>query len=279
MPWRALLGKRLVGAANLKLRRSSRFGRAPQKLAALAHFAQSAGVQLVVFTGDSTALGTLSEHVAARAAMRELTEMPMGMLSIPGNHDLYLADSVEGRYFDQHFGDLRGSHIPELGERDGWPIIRLLGDSTAIVAVNSAKPNPQFWRSSGRVPEVQLDALKRALEHRELTRRFVFVASHYGPRGPDGRPDTALHGLENAQDFLVACEGLRRGAIIHGHMHSNFHLRLNTLPAPVFCAGSATYEGREGFWVFDVGDGDARACPGNWSGDQYFLNENRAIRI
>ena len=70
MPLRELFGKRLLGAGNLLLRRRPLFAAARDKLQALARFAAREAVDLVVCTGDYTALGTDAELAAARAAAR-----------------------------------------------------------------------------------------------------------------------------------------------------------------------------------------------------------------
>jgi len=65
-------------------------------------------------------------------------------------------------------------------------IVRLVGDSTALIAINSAKPNPEPWRASGRVPKSSSSPLTAHWEHDQIVKRFVFVVSHYGPRRNDG---------------------------------------------------------------------------------------------
>ena len=49
-----------------------------------------------------------------------------------------------------------------------WPLVRLIGDSVAVVCVNSARPNPQPWRSSGRIPDTQIKALRDVLRDPRL---------------------------------------------------------------------------------------------------------------
>src|SRR5205085_4273892 len=141
----------LLGVANLVLRRQRLFRHAREKLQALARFAEQHAVDLAICTGDYTALGTAIELEAARAAIEPLTRRPLGFVTIPGNHDLYLPDTVAERRFQRFFGDLLGSDWPEYAAADGWPAIRLYRDELAVVAVNSARPNPQLLRSSGRI--------------------------------------------------------------------------------------------------------------------------------
>lgn len=279
MPGVDLFGKRLLGAANLVLRRERLFRDASRKLRALGELVRAAGVDVVICTGDYTALGTEPELIAARTAIDSLTRAPAGFVTVPGNHDLYLPDALADRRFERHFGDLLGTDRPDLTVDGTWPIVRLCGASVAVIAVNSARPNPHPFRSSGAIPAEQLAALERILALEEIAQRFVFVITHYAPRRKDGSPDTLHHGLDNADDLLRACRGMNRGALLHGHIHWRYHLPAVVHGVPIFGAGSATHLGREGIWMFDV-DGDrALAIGGTWDGDRYVLDAERPIAI
>ncbi|MFI5307213.1 MAG: metallophosphoesterase family protein [Polyangiales bacterium] len=276
MPVREMLSKRLLGAANLLLRRKRRFAKAREKLQALARFAESQRVDLVICTGDYTALGTVPELVAARRAIEPLTRRPRGFITVPGNHDLYLPDTLADGRFERIFGDLLGSDWPERAVDGHWPSIRLYDDCLAVVSVNSARPNPQLLRSSGRLPDAQLSALCELLADRRLDRRLVLIATHYAPRRRDGSPDRFSHGLENADELLAVCRRAPRAAILHGHIHWRYHV-LPTGGPHLFGAGSATDAGREGIWLFEVGQDRARAVPGRFADGEYVLETSGEI--
>jgi 3',5'-cyclic AMP phosphodiesterase CpdA len=270
MPWREMLNKRLVGALNYKLRRRRQFEHAAQKLHELALFAQREGVELVICTGDYTALGTEPEFAAARAAIEGLAAAKFGYVTVPGNHDVYIRD-LDYRRFERHFASfLQGDPLPGAAVDGPWPVARLIGDELAVIAVNSARPNPQVWRSSGRIPERQLEALTQLLATPEIASRFAFVVTHYAPRRPDGSQDHWTHCLENADAFLEACKGMRRGAILHGHIHHRFRLTQPIGPE-IFGAGSSTCERREGLWLFDVTRDNLTAQPGAFTNGAYHL--------
>ncbi len=262
------LGKRVLGGGNLLLRRGRHFRRTREKLDALNRFRREQGVDLVICTGDYTALGTEPELTAAREAIDPLTSAPLGYVTVPGNHDVYVGDI--GR-FEERFRDLLVTDLPEYTVDRFWPLVKLVGDSVAVVAVNSARPNPQPWRSSGRIPPRQLSALSRLLRDPRVRGRFVFVITHYAPRLASGLPDTFNHGLENAEDFLHVCADLPRGAILHGHLHRCFTLRVPGIRPTIFGAGSTTQDLREGLWMFDVDAEWIRATRGGWNGDRYVL--------
>lgn len=270
VPWRDWFGKRLLAGIGFALRRRARFRAVPEKLRALAEFAAEQEVDLVLCTGDHTAFGTEPELARARRDLGALMERPAGFVHVPGNHDLYLPSALRERRFERHFGDTLHSDLPEHASDGPWPLVRLFGEDIAVIALNSARPNSQLWRASGRIPEAQLAAFERVLKDPRLRGRFVFVITHYAPRRADGRPDGPLHGLENADPFLAACRGVTRGAILHGHLHTLYRLDVAGLPA-LFCAGSTTHEGREGLWLFEVNGVKATAQPGRFEGGRYLL--------
>lgn len=278
-PMASLIGKRLLGLINLRVRRKKLFRHSPEKLAALARWAASSHIDLAVFTGDCTSLGLEPEYRAAQLALNEVRSASGSFFVIPGNHDVYLPENIVERSFERHFGELMSSDLPELSVDGIWPMIRLFGDSAAVIAVNSAKPNPEPWRASGRVPDVQLRALAGALADKRLRDRFIFVAAHHAPRKPNGSPDTSIHGFENGEDFLRACVTLHWGAVLHGHTHFQYCHRLKEVVPPIFCAGSATYEGREGFWMFEIEANSMRAFRGSWTGVQYQIGPEPLVTL
>jgi 3',5'-cyclic AMP phosphodiesterase CpdA len=276
LPWHQMWNKRAIGAANLVLRRGHHFAAAREKLRAMAQLAAEQGVDLVISTGDYTALGTDPELAAARAAIDCLTRQPCGFVTVPGNHDIYLPDVVRERRFERHFADFLASDLPEHCVDGPWPLVKLY-DGIAVVAVNSARPNPAPWRSSGAIPDAQLAALAALCQDERIRDRFVFVITHYAPRRADASADRKLHGLDNADAFLDACRSLPRAAILHGHIHARFQVALTGFATRLFGAGSATCEGRESFWMYDVDAAQARAVPGHFERDRYVLESSAAI--
>ena len=63
-------GKRLLGGANMLLRRRRLFAKARPKLAALARFADREHIDVALCTGDYTGLGTMPELEQARPRSR-----------------------------------------------------------------------------------------------------------------------------------------------------------------------------------------------------------------
>lgn len=265
VPLRDWLGKRALGGANMLLRRRRLFADSEPKLAALARFAQAERADVLLCTGDYTGLGTLPELEQARRAIAPIIRDPHAFVTVPGNHDLYLRDAVREQRFERCFGDLLGSDFVQAPGLGHFPAVRLFGEQLAIVTINSARPNPPLFRSSGRVPDAQLHALAEILRDPRLRDRTILVATHYAPRRADGTPDRFTHGLENADELLAVAAASPRAAILHGHIHRRYHVRVGDGPH-LFCAGSATHLGREGAWLFEFEAGAARAFAVRYDG-------------
>ncbi len=277
VPIRRWFGKRALGGLNLLLERARRFKDNPLKLRALSRFARENGIDLVVFTGDYTALGLEREMGEARQRVEPLMQAPLGFVNVPGNHDFYVPESVRARRFERHFGDTLRGDLDEFRVEGPWPLVRLIDETVAVVAVNSARPNAFFWRSSGRVPPAQLEALRRIVSDPRVRDRFVLVVTHYAPRLADGRRDRLFHRMINDNEFLTSCAAIPRGAILCGHVHWRYCVRVPAVNLPVFCSGSTTMEGREGLWVHEVDGERARAVPGRWDGEAYVLETDAAL--
>ncbi|MGB0679480.1 MAG: metallophosphoesterase family protein [Polyangiales bacterium] len=265
LPWRAFGNKRAIAWLNYQLRRRRHFTAAAAKLQALAGQLDALGVDAVLCTGDYTTFGTLPELETAHAAVQALTTRRLGFVTLPGNHDLYLADSCREAHFERCFGAHLQSDLPAFCTDGAWPLVRLWGDEVAVIALNSAVPRPAVWRSDGEIAASQLDALRQLLTLPALQRRFVLIATHHAPCLADGRPDKRLHGLQNAQALLEACTPVRHGLIAHGHVHRGYRVELPQLPIPIFGAGSATQAGRERLWRYDIEGGMLKAAArGRW---------------
>lgn len=275
VPARDWMGKRLVGGLNHLLRRRARFSESRAKLAALATFAE-AEADAAICTGDYTMLGTEVELEGALAAVLPLTRRPLGFATVPGNHDVYVPDTVAEGRFEKYFAKWLDDDLPDVTAGSGLRV-RLFGSDVAVVAVSSARPNPAVWRSSGRVPEAQLAALAGVLDHPRVRERFTLVITHYAPRLSNGKPDSHLHGLENA-DALLAILGPRdRTALLHGHVHRRYSVQVPGVQPMLVGAGSATDAGREGAWLFELERTGGTATPLAWSGGRWQRDTSAAV--
>ena len=187
---------------NLLAGRGKVFDQAEEKIAELNRFIKENNIDHVLCTGDFTALGLAAELRSNAELITPLTEVPYGFITVSGNHDIYVKDVITSNHFINNFGSAMQTDMPEYCTDGIWPFARLIGENIAAIAVNSAKPNPVPWRTDGHIPTIQLDSLNRILDDERLSGRFLFVMTHYASRLQNGKPDSFLHGLHNADDFL-----------------------------------------------------------------------------
>ena len=271
MGWKKWFSKRAIGAINLVRGRAKYFDDAEVKLAALIKFKEANAIDLVIHTGDYTALGLESELKLARELLSPLMSPPQRYVTVPGNHDIYVHEGNSHYRFSEQFCSVLQNDLPEYCRGGQWPLVRLVGDDIAVVALNSSRPNPLPWISSGNIPQEQLDALEELLQDERVKERYIFVITHYAARLANAQPDTKSHGLINAEQFLQKCKDVKRGAILCGHVHKTYHVDLECLNCDLYCAGSATMEGHEGFWVYEVQGKELTAKPVYWNGEEYLF--------
>ena len=254
MGWKKWFSKRAIGAINLLRGRAKYFDDAEEKIVALIRFKEENAIDLVINTGDYTALGLESELTLAKELVSPLLKPPQRYVTVPGNHDIYVHEAKSHYRFSGQFCSVLQNDLPEYCRGGHWPLIRLVGDGIAVIAVNSSHPNPWPWRSDGMIPQEQLDALEEVLQDIRIKDKFIFLITHYAPRLENGQADSALHGLTNADAFLEKAKALEHGAILCGHVHKTYKVSLEGLHCELFCAGSATMQGHEGFWIYDIED-------------------------
>jgi 3',5'-cyclic AMP phosphodiesterase CpdA len=275
IPWRKWFGKRAIGALNLLGGRGRYFDDAEEKITALKRFKERYEVDLVLCTGDYTALGLTAEIENAAELIAPLAQPSDRFITLPGNHDIYARDVIHSEAFHSYFGRYMHTDWPQYTVDGMWPFVRLFGDDLAVIGINSAKPNPLPWRSDGHIPPEQLEALKLLLSDHRLGERHIFIMTHYAARLENGMPDKKNHGLGNADELLRICRGIRKGAIVNGHVHRCYTVSLKHegLGIDLYCAGSVSMEGKEGFWLFDVDPGGMKARRGVYDGKEFRLLE------
>jgi len=269
MHWKKWFSKRGIGAINLLRGRASYFDEVEEKMAAMARFKEEMGIDVVINTGDYTALGLEHELRIARELVDPMMHPPQRYITVPGNHDIYVHEGNSHYRFAEQFCSVLQNDLPEYCAGGHYPLVRLIGNDIAVVALNSSKPNPYPWRSDGHIPAAQLASFERLLQDDRIKGRFLFIVTHYAPRLADGQPDKRLHGLHNANDFLRSCSVIEKGAILFGHIHRTYRVDIPETKIPLYCAGSATMEGHEGAWVYEVGGDEMCAKRLYWNGKAY----------
>lgn len=271
MHWKRWFSKRGIGAINLLRGRAKYFDEVEEKMAAMVRFKEAQKIDLVINTGDYTALGLEHELRLARELVDPMMHPPQRYVTVPGNHDIYVHEGNSHYRFSEQFCSVLQNDLPEYCAGGHYPLVRLVGDDVAVIALNSAKPNPWPWRSDGHIPNSQLASFEKLLEDERIKGRFLFVITHYAPRLANGKPDKKLHGLHNADDFLRACSPIKNGAILFGHIHRTYRVDVPETNIPLYCAGSATMEGFEGAWIYELSEGTMVAKRVYWNGEAYSL--------
>ncbi|MGI5863327.1 MAG: metallophosphoesterase family protein [Myxococcales bacterium] len=252
VPWRRLGWRRALAQVELRvLGRAARFERGVEVLRQIARDADALGADHVLLSGDLTALATHEEFRRAREALGLLADDPSRLSIIPGNHDRYTAHSMRSRRFEQHFGNLLKSDLPQHCGPDGYPYVRLVGSELAVIGLDSTHLAPLPGLAFGRIGFGQLRRLAAILEDPALRDRGIAVLVHHAPLHRWGGADSITHGLWDARWLLRALAG-RSCSVHHGHIHERYWHRATDRHPHLFGAGASTMRGDEGYWIIEM---------------------------
>ncbi|MCG5055895.1 MAG: metallophosphoesterase [Myxococcales bacterium] len=237
---RGLLGKRLLGAANIVVNRWRK-----HRMDLLESLGQHLAAQRpdhVALTGDVGNVAWVSEWQAGRRWLERYAGPPADVTVIPGNHDAYVNDVTRTGAFESLFAAYQhaergGGGAAGTDSREAYPFVRVRGP-LALVAVNTCVPTGDFgaW---GEIGPAQLRRLEAILGDDDVRRRVRVVLMHHPPvvhrKGED----------RNLRDRGALAEVLARvGAdlVLHGHDHRD---------------EAAVLEGPRGSRIMAVGAGSA----------------------
>ena len=209
--------------------------------------------EALLISGDLTGYATIGEFEEAREALGRVADSSATCAVIPGNHDCFTPNAERTQRFERYFGHLLGSDLPEYQREGPYPFVHLKGDEAAVVGLRSARVQLPGL-ASGTIGEAQLAGLAALLADPRMSGRAVLVMVHHGPLDARGRPDSAMHGLTDGAALLTLLPG-PRFAVLHGHIHERYHHVATAARPHMFCAGSSTQRGHEGYWVIDVAGG------------------------
>jgi 3',5'-cyclic AMP phosphodiesterase CpdA len=199
---------------------------------------------LLLFSGDATALGFEEEFALAAQLLRVGDPTGVPGLAVPGNHDYYTHRSTALGHFEKYFGPwLQGERIGDAT----YPFARKLGP-IYLIAVNSSKPNRWPWDATGRVGEDQRLRLRRLLALPHIAACPRVLVTHYPICLADGRPETRVHGLRDLSETVAVAEADGVSLWLHGHRHHPYQVLSSPLSSiPSICAGSGT---QRGLWSY-----------------------------
>ncbi len=227
--------KRFLGFANWMMRRRRSHLRAVVDL--LVADLRHQGVDHIAVTGDLVNIGLPQEYETALLWLHTLG--PADRVSVvPGNHDIYTRlrrHSGVGRWARYMESDEWGARLaPGPGPR--FPYIRRIGQSIALVGLNSAVPTPPGI-ASGEVGAEQIGQCRELLRELGRMKMFRVVMIHHPPLVAQIRPGRDLKDAPALERALVDA-----GAelVIHGHNHRDM-VKWRTTPAgPMAVVGIAS---------------------------------------
>jgi len=205
LPLSGLIGKRVTGYLNWKLRRGVHHSRKVLDTLVddmLAHLPDHIAV-----TGDLANLATAPEFETGRAFLQSLGDGKRVSV-IPGNHDAYVRGAQ-----DVYLGDWREYLAGDTPAGAPFPYLRRRGP-LALIGLSTAVPTPPFF-ASGRLGSAQMDRFAAMLDGLMQQQCFRVVMIHHPPAGK--RP--WLKRLEDARDFRDAIARLGAEMILSGHDH------------------------------------------------------------
>jgi 3',5'-cyclic AMP phosphodiesterase CpdA len=214
-PFGELIGKRVTGYLNWKLRRGVHHSRAVlDRLVTdlLAHDPDHIAV-----TGDLANLALESEFPETRKFLVQLGNGKR-VTVVPGNHDAYVR-ATNGRYLVAWHEYLAGDAPAGLP----FPFLRRRGP-IALIGLSTAVPTLPFF-ASGRVGSAQMDRFATLMELLLKEQFFRIVLIHHPPAGNR----SWLKRLEDADDFRGVILRLGAELILSGHDHI---ASVNTIPGP-----------------------------------------------
>jgi len=208
---RELMGKRLTGYLNWKLRRHDELN--SETLGRLVQHLKDQNADFTAVTGDLVNLALPFEISRASQWLKDLG--PTERICVtPGNHDAYVPGALEAAQKDW------GPYMTgETLDNCDFPFVRRMGE-LAIVSCSSAVPTRPF-QAIGRFEEEQADRLSRILSTLGEEGYFRVVLIHHPPNPELQHPSFGLKGHKIFRRVIA-----QHGAelILHGHTHrSSIH--------------------------------------------------------
>jgi len=250
-----LAGKRGLGFINWQ--RGRKYIHRRETLDAITRDLKTIAADHIAVTGDLVNLSLPSEYAAAAAWLQQLGP-PADVTVIPGNHDAYVPQALQGPA-EEWREYMRGDDGAPSGT---FPFVRRRGP-LALIALSSAVPTGPFV-ATGELGEAQLSRLANALD--DARRMFRVVLIHHPPLSP---PNRYLRRLVDADAFRAVLAEKGAELVLHGHDHCRAVVWLDgpgkTIPAAGAPSASARvahrHENAAGYNLFRIeANGNAWHC-------------------
>jgi 3',5'-cyclic AMP phosphodiesterase CpdA len=200
------------------------------------------GVDHLVVTGDLTLSAEPREFERAAELLKPWAQA--GKLTVvPGNHDVWTAESVEtGRFLRAVGADGLGMRRPA----PTYPHVVALGAEVVLVALDSVRWGEDPRATAGKLGAEQLrSARELCREHQKQGKATVLAFHHHVMLPPERLPSdvhVARMPLADADQVIRLVAELPVAAVLHGHRHCAFRIDVPGVkgPVPILCAGSVS---------------------------------------
>jgi 3',5'-cyclic-AMP phosphodiesterase len=198
-------------------------------------------VDHLVVTGDLTLSSETAEFEKAAKLLRRFADA--GKLTVvPGNHDVWTAESVKTARFLRMVGpDGKGMRKAVAT----YPFAAVPSPEVAIVALDSAQFGEEPYETPGLIGSAQLQACRELVREQVKEGRAVLLALHHHLLLPRERipSDVAVARtpLADADKIVRMVSDVPVAGVLHGHRHCAFRVDIPGAagPTPVLCGGSA----------------------------------------
>lgn len=198
--------KRLLGLANLALRRARRFPIAIQT--AIIERLTAEDADHILFTGDISTTSLRAEFEQGQMLLAPLMlRWGERFHAIPGNHDRYTPRAARRRDFERLF----------LGHAQTYPYTVRLNTTWSLVAIDASVP--RALSSRGRMSDEAIAALDAELAREQAAGRQIAVLGHYPLAYPERVRPSWEHVLPERERVLEVLAGRGVKLYLHGHKH------------------------------------------------------------
>jgi len=254
LPFLALLGRRLAGAANLWWTRRTTLQRRVVEAAIAAILEQRPDA--IVCTGDVVNLALPQEFALAREVLEPLCRTGR-FLIVPGNHDFYAPDAIDEQRFEKTFGEC-------LGEGRGWPRVADLPGGVRLILARSATRTPPLMAHGWVGPDQMRGIEDLAREGRGQGRFVVLALHHHLHLRRNFREVTGY--LRDRRAMLALLGRAPVDLVLHGHDHHPHDFQVpgagGRRVRVIGCGSTARFDpgrGRMGrFHLYDLSNGQVR---------------------
>lgn len=217
VPLSRRLGKRALGYLSWQRRR--RWLHRPQRLAETLAAVAADSPDLILLGGDLCQIGLPEEIAAASAWLRRLNDIAPVLL-VPGNHDIYRADS-----FGAFLAEWRPwLHLPasaDAGDIQAAYPVAMQFPGITVIGLDSAVPTAS-GSARGRLGRDQIARLGHCLTEARSRGDAVCVLLHHPPLPGQTRWRKAL---ADAGALAKTLRAFGVDVVLHGHLHHNVSRR------------------------------------------------------